>query len=199
MNNNKRHGKEYLNDFKLDKEGKYKYEGSIYKFDSKDKATLIKKLWIYTIIIDVLIVAAGCINTGKLSQTIYYVAPYCLQLVFAALLTYCVIKFNYHKKELREYQYEKSIARVKPYGSILLGLVIVEVIALIIYLLINTSGNAPVILIVIFALLAAEFIFSKLTIDLVEKSFKFTKKEGKIAKLANKKQEIKKIETKEEE
>ncbi len=129
----------YLNDFKLQDDGKYKYEGAIYKMD-ESKITYKKArrlLCIGSIVVFALLLIAGLVKADGAMDTMYITIPYVLSMVFTILLTYKCICLYFSRYPLYEYEYKDTVAKYDIYATIALVLIIATFIGELIYIILN--------------------------------------------------------------
>lgn len=150
----------YLNDFKLQDDGKYKYMGATYKMDeSKISYKKARKLLsIGSIIVFVLELIAGLVKADGAMDQIYVTIPYVLSMIFVILLAYKCICLYFSRYPLYEYEYKDTVAKYDIYATISLILIIATLVGEIIYIIFNgitkyVGGTVIFIVCVIFSAL----------------------------------------------
>lgn len=111
----------YLNDIKLDENNNYVYQGAMYSctLDSEERKKLILKMSVLAALMIILTIIAGVMPYEGLMGHAYIVLPYVAQAIFVVLTVSCLYAI-YRKEHLREYEYEKSVLRIRPYLTIAL-------------------------------------------------------------------------------
>lgn len=129
----------YLNDFKLQDDGKYKYEGAIYKMDeSKITYKKARNLVVFgSLITFVLELIAGLVKADGAMDTIYVTIPYVLSMIFVILLAYKCISLYFSRYPLYEYEYKGSVEKFTIYSTISLILLIATLIGELVYIIFN--------------------------------------------------------------
>lgn len=130
----KKNKRAYLDDFVLNEQGKYEYKGIIYNVNGSYN----NKYLLFRIVgIAICIVIAGIVPFSGSMHAFYIIFPYVFEVVLAALLVYAYVYFFSNIKQLREYIYQKSFERFKPYTSLLIGNCGLSFICTIVYSLFN--------------------------------------------------------------
>ncbi len=112
----KKDRKEYLQDFHLQDDGKYRYEGSVYKTGLEPGR--YRKSRFRFVIFSLLPIlsgtAAGCFPPDVFLPRIAILLPYAAAMVSALLLALCGFRFLESGKDgtIRSYLYEKTLERI---------------------------------------------------------------------------------------
>ena len=155
----------YLNDFKLNDNNEYEYKGNIYELDinSEDKSTLTKKSIILLSALVIVAIASGCLPFKGMLGAFYVIVPYTFEVIFSLLLIPCIYTVI-RKNILREYEYKKSIERIKPYAGVVMIDSVLGLFTSVIYVSIN--GIEPVIVSILYILSkAVSFFIAKALVD----------------------------------
>lgn len=124
----------YLDDFILNDHGEYDYKGVVYK----PTGQIDKKMMTMLIVCGfACIILAGFIPFSGSMHAFYIIMPYMVEIVLFGLLSYSFIQFVYHLNELREYIFNKSYLRFRPYSVLLFGNYGLSIICTLVYSLIN--------------------------------------------------------------
>ena len=108
----KHNRREHLNDFHLNVAGEYVYDGALYACQSsEEKQHRIKRaVWGMVAILIVAVIAGGCIPAPGMQNCFYVLLPYLGEVVAAASVVWALAKLGTDWREVREYNYEKSVA-----------------------------------------------------------------------------------------
>ncbi len=110
----KRKGRrEHLNDFRVDLNGEYIYEGARYHSQGIGLNAYCKLLKIATAALAVLVLLPGFVIGNPTANGWYLIIPWIAEIIAAALLISSATKLVPEKEGLREYRYNKG---VKSYG-----------------------------------------------------------------------------------
>ena len=106
----------YLNDFKLNESNEYEYKGNVFEsnLSKEEKSELVKKSAIFHLLLTISVLIGGFIPYKGLNGDFYVVVPYAFEVIFL-LLEYPILYKLYKKDVLREYEYKKSVDRVRPF------------------------------------------------------------------------------------
>ena len=131
---------EYLNQYKMNDNGKYEYRGGFRSVNDNPKG--IKKtytlLWIYNAVIFGLVVGSGCVNAAGMNNTFYVIIPYIAEVAFLFAYLWNCTKLLLQGVKVKEYIYKTCFPRLSP---ISVGLAVCSAISFICSLVfIITSG-----------------------------------------------------------
>ena len=103
----------YLNDFKLNDNGEYEYQGPIFHCDLKDeeRLALLKKAAIVHAGLLAVIPGSGFLPFEAMVGSFYVIVPYVFECFFSFFLIICLYTV-WKKKELREYEYQRNAQRI---------------------------------------------------------------------------------------
>ena len=106
----------YLNDFKLNESNEYEYKGNVFEsnLSKEEKSDLVKQSAIFHLLLTFSVLIGGFIPYKGLNGDFYVVVPYVFEVIFL-LLEYPILYKLYKKDVLREYEYKKSVDRVRPF------------------------------------------------------------------------------------
>lgn len=106
----KRKGRrEHLNDFRVDINGEYIYEGKRLNPCGMKLSDFCKKAKLSTAILTVLVLIPGFIIGNPTASGWYVVLPWVVEVIAAALLISSASKMKAEKEGLREYRYTKGV------------------------------------------------------------------------------------------
>lgn len=108
----KRGRRSHLNDFHLNVAGEYVYDGSLFACRSSEESLRGSKraVWIMAAALALAVVAGGCIPAPGMQNCFYVLLPYLGEVVAAASVVWALAKLGTDWREVREYNYEKSVA-----------------------------------------------------------------------------------------
>lgn len=108
----KHNRREHLNDFHLNVAGEYVYDGALYACQSDDAKQRRSKraVWGMAAILTVAVAAGGCIPAPGMQNCFYVLLPYLGEFLGAASVIWALAKLGTDWREVREYNYEKSVA-----------------------------------------------------------------------------------------
>lgn len=158
MEKKKNKRRAYLDDFKLQDDGKYKYMGPIVKMDESKitykKARLLVSLG--STITFILLLVAGLLRADGAMDTIYITIPYVFSMIFVIVLTYKCISLYFSRYPLYEYEYNETVNKFDMYSMVSLIFIISTMIGELIYIILNgiTKYMAGTIIFIICILLA---------------------------------------------
>lgn len=124
----------YLNDFKLNENNEYEYRGAIYEpqFSDEEKKRIHIKGGILHLLLSACIILAGWIPYQGLAGSFYVVIPYAFEVIFIAW-QYPHFFRCFFKDSLREYEYRKSAARIRPFYFVIVFNAALSMIAALLY------------------------------------------------------------------
>lgn len=136
----------YLNEYKLDENGKYVYKGRYFSIDDSPERikSVYIKAWIFNIILIAAVIGSGCINAAGMNNTFYVIIPYIAEV--AMLFAYSYNSFRLFSKgyRIKEYIYKTAFNKLSPFS---MGIAIASAIGFIcslIYLITNGFDNQVV-------------------------------------------------------
>ena len=163
----------YLNDFQQDESGQYQYKGEVYLLENKEPEQVSKKLLTFVTGSLGSCVVAGFIPYDGMSGSPMVVFPYLVEFGFSILLAVAVYTFTKNIRELRSYQYNKSIEKVKPYGMIVIIGIVAGLLASVSRMFGQKEGVQTIYALFFIALKCVNFFMIKNTTQLVgQLSFK---------------------------
>ncbi|MBO7698234.1 MAG: hypothetical protein J6S38_04260 [Erysipelotrichaceae bacterium] len=106
----------YLNDFRLNENNEYVYEGKIYEIelDEDQKKRLIIGGSLMQLLLMAFSIGSGFIPFSGTSGTFYVVIPLAFEIIMILLQLPALYKI-FTRDTLREYEYRKSYERLRPY------------------------------------------------------------------------------------
>lgn len=129
----------YLDDYKVNEEGQYEYQGVQYKWtiDDKERKALQRQLRIMAVIAVAASFLAGCIPAPGVGHSAYLILPYAAGVVGAILLCFAVWRMCGEKDPIRGHIFDASVKKI-PFRAVLTVIfAAISVTGEIIYLLIN--------------------------------------------------------------
>ncbi len=129
--------KEYLNDFKLNEEGKYEYKGLLHELDEKDLS--FRKVKQILILIDVLVlctfIVAGLVQAVGVMNAVYVTMPYVFAFFAIAVLTFKVVMLHFNHYPIRDYDFKATVEKFNSYSMIIIFLTICTLIGELFYII----------------------------------------------------------------
>lgn len=129
--------KEYLNDFKLNEEGKYEYKGILHELDDKNMS--FKKVKQILIMVDLLIlcmfIIAGMVQAVGVMNAMYVTMPYVFSFFAIAVLTFKVIMLHFNHYPIRDYDYKATVEKFSFYITTIIVLIICTLIGELFYII----------------------------------------------------------------
>ena len=106
--------KHYLNDFKMQEDGKYAYEGEQYAFagSESERKTANAKLLTLLCILIASVFGAGFLTGGGMKNSFYVILPYILEAAALFFTAWYIVKLVSKGDTLREYDYNKTVKRL---------------------------------------------------------------------------------------
>ncbi len=104
----------WLDDIRLEDNGKYAYKGSHMKF-SGDETQRKRFLWRLGLSMGgaaVCTVAAGCLNVGDADNTMYVLIPYMIEVIAAVAFLWSAVRLLLGGNVLRSYVYDQTVKRL---------------------------------------------------------------------------------------
>lgn len=115
MADKKPHGRRpWLDEIQLGGNGQYAYRGSHQKFSGDDNAFRRFRLTLgcFAACLAGCVVAAGCLNIGKLDNTVWVLVPYMLEVVFTAALAWSAVRLLLQGSVVRSYIFKQTTKRL---------------------------------------------------------------------------------------
>ena len=107
---------QYLNEYKLDENGKYVYKGKYYSLNESPE--IIKKIYVKLWLINALLIAAvigsGCINAAGMNNSFYVIIPYIAEVAILFIYSWNSISLLTQGYKVKEYVYKKSFSKLSP-------------------------------------------------------------------------------------
>ena len=137
----KKHRREYLNDFKLQDSGEYKFEGEIYCVQTDDWNGLRKNIWFRTGLVCLLVLVSGFLPSAGMINTFYVILPYMAEVIIAALVVWGIYRMTKGTEKIRSYIYEKTYPRFHGQLFVMTILAVMVCIGEVIHLLLEGTGD----------------------------------------------------------
>ena len=129
--------REYLNDFKLNEQGKYEYVGTLHKLD--ETSITYKKAKNILVGLDFLVlfvyVLAGCVRAVGVMNSIYVTAPYVFAMFGIAVLTFKIVMLYIGRYPIRDYDFKSTVLKLRGYSLLTLVLSIATLIGELYYII----------------------------------------------------------------
>lgn len=110
---NKRKGKEYLNDFRKDLNGNYQYTGSYRSYCGKmPRKKAMALLWLLCGGAAAALMAAGFVPAPGAMERFYVLVPYTVALVAQVSVIWALVRLTAGGEPLRSYVYEQTIGQM---------------------------------------------------------------------------------------
>jgi len=134
---------QYLNEYKLDENGKYVYRGKYFSIDGNTneiKSTYIR-VWVYFSVIFAAIIGSGCINAAGMNNSFYVIIPYIAEVVL--LFAYGLSFFKLFAKgyRVKEYNYSVSFKKLSPASMGIAVTAAISFICSLVFIIINGFDN----------------------------------------------------------
>ena len=131
--------KEYLKDYKLDNEGKYRYSGKSYKFDGteQERRKVYRDLLILAVILLVPIAASGFTDAPCAIRAFYVIIPFIGEVSSYFALVWYLSKLMFEGRSIRGYIFETANNRIPPACQILMFFAILGLAASLLYIAFN--------------------------------------------------------------
>lgn len=170
--------KEYLNDFKLNEEGKYEYKGTLHELDDENMS--FKKVKQILITVDLLIlcmfIIAGMVQAVGVMNAMYVTMPYVFGFFAIAVLTFKVFMLEFNHYPIRDYDFKATIEKYRSYGIAVVVLILCTLLGELFYIIrygvtMYVSGTIIFIVCMVIAL-AVSLHFCKFNLQLKWKEVK---------------------------
>lgn len=115
MADKKPHGRRpWLDEIQLGGNGQYAYRGSHQKFSGDDNAFRRFRLTLgcFAACLAGCVVAAGCLNIGKLDNTVWVLVPYMFEVVLTAAFAWSAVRLLLQGSVVRSYIFKQTAQRL---------------------------------------------------------------------------------------
>lgn len=131
--------REYLNDFKQDEDGKYRYRGAVYAFDGDilEQRSFKLRLTILMSLTAVFTLAPECFPPTEMSRSFITIIPWAMSLAAVFVTNWAGVRLLCRFNDLKEYVYLKTVARLPICSAAASILCAVTMLAQTIYLAVN--------------------------------------------------------------
>ncbi len=137
-----RKNQEYLKNFKLNEEGKYIYEGTLFLWKKpQERKKMIRRFWIMAAVMIALPVASGCIPAPGVSFIGYILIPYALSVTAPVLCAFSLSRLSSEEDKVRDYIYNSSVRRLPRRSLLSAAACLASAAAEIIYIAGSGFGN----------------------------------------------------------
>lgn len=138
----------WLDEIQLSGDGQYAYRGSHMKFSGDDDAfrRFRGTLGSFTAVLVVCVAATGCLNVGKLDNTVWVLVPYMLEVVFTAALAWSAVRLLLQSSVVRSYIFQQTVKRLPVLAVIDASAAVLTFGSAIVLSAIEKSFPAPVII-----------------------------------------------------
>lgn len=134
--------KAYLNDFKLNEQGKYIYSGALYGYGGEKPLKRLKcEILLLSFLPAACAVLSGCIPAPGMINGFYVIIPWALEITAAFSLVWAAVKFAFAEMPLRGYIYQATLAAFKPRCIFNCTACILEFISFCVFVIVNGSGG----------------------------------------------------------
>lgn len=115
MAGQKKWGKDgYLQNFEKSREGGYVYTGELWQADKEERRRTLTRLWLLCAGQLLAVILPGIFTTAGFSGTFYVILPYVFWLLCNGYLAYLLGNITFGGNPMRDYVYERSVARYVP-------------------------------------------------------------------------------------
>lgn len=110
----------YLDDFKKTQEGQYRYEGAMYQctLEEKERKKTMRLLGLSACGVLALTLAAGCVPSAGMQNSVYVLLPYAVQMAAALSTVWAYGRMARGGNPLREYIYESTVQKLPLRGAL---------------------------------------------------------------------------------
>ena len=134
---------QYLNEYKLDDNGKYVYRGKYYSINESPEA--IKKiyirLWIINAVLIGAVIGSGCINAAGMNNSFYVIIPFIAEVAMLFAYSWNSISLLTQGYKVKEYVYKKSFSKLSPVSMGIAISAAIGFICSLIYVISNGFNN----------------------------------------------------------
>ncbi len=104
----------WLDEIRLGGDGQYAYRGSHMKFGGDEAALRRFRLTngALTACLGVCVAATGCLNVGRLDNTVWVLVPYMLEVVFTAAFAWSAVRLLLQGSVVRSYIFKQTVKRL---------------------------------------------------------------------------------------
>ena len=141
----KKNRRSYLRDFVKNADGTYVYTGKMWHADPALRRRILVKLWALQAGMLLSVILPGFATTAGLQNTFYVILPYMLWLISDIALTYTLGSMTFGGNPLRDYIYERSVARYAFLTLLPLTGAALTAAGLLVFLLRDGSGEGAVV------------------------------------------------------
>lgn len=131
--------KAYLNDFQLDEQGEYVYQGILHTYQNEHrtyKESCFRQS-IYASIMFLCALIAGLFPAEGTTHTFYVVVPYAVCLITLCIFLYKFVSFLFGKNPLRDYIYQKTVPLFPVFLNVLMIMSLIAFFTEILYLFLH--------------------------------------------------------------
>lgn len=116
----KKRRRAYLDDFKKTGEGQYRYEGALYQsaLPEKERKKAAGLLGLLCCSVTALTLAAGCVPSAGMQNSVYVLLPYAVQMAAALSTVWAYGRMARGGNPLREYIYESTVLKLPLRGGL---------------------------------------------------------------------------------
>ena len=162
MAGKKKKRRAYLDDFKVNEEGKYDYTGTVYQYEAdEDPENELRrellKLWGLGMVLMSSLIGAGCISAPGMDNCIYVLLPYAAALIAGISVFWAFCRLTSGRNPLKEYVYEASVGKLPGRTVMTIFCVVMDIVGEIVYICFHGIGEklAGLFLFAVLNLLAA--------------------------------------------
>ncbi len=137
----------WLDEIQLGGDGQYAYRGSHMKFGGDEAALRRFRLTtsVLTACLAVCVAATGCLNVGKLDNTVWVLVPYMLEVVLTAALAWSAVRLLLQGSVVRSYIFKQTAKRLPVLAIIDAAAAAITFGSAIVYSAIDSFWTAPVV------------------------------------------------------
>ncbi len=143
----------YLNDFKLNSEGKYAYEGALYGYYGEKNIKKLKwEILLLSFLPALCAVLSGCIPSPGMDNCFYVIIPWVLEIASSFSLVWASVKFMSAKVPLRGYIYNATLGAFSKRSIFNFITCASETVATVVFVCINGFDGKILFAVIFFAL-----------------------------------------------
>lgn len=136
--------KSYLRDFERSGDG-YVYKGKLWRADPALRRRTLARAWALQAVMLLCVLLPGFVTTAGLLNTFYVILPYVFWFLADIVLTYTLGAITFGGNPLRDYVYERNVARYVFRSRLALAGAALTALALLVFFVRDGSGDGGVV------------------------------------------------------
>lgn len=103
----------YVNDYKIDEQGRYVYYGTVYHWEKPERRRpVLVTLWVLTVISIVLAILAGCIPAPGVNTQAFLLLPYAISAAVCIYSEIGLFHLTQEKDPVRDHVYTNNVKKL---------------------------------------------------------------------------------------